>query len=91
MEAKQYMYYGPWSITQRPVWTSSCWTVNSCKAKKFDFLQKNIMVQTTSGDIILDCQIKTDHGFIARVEFLWETKSENAHVTKSSAQEQKGY
>ena len=40
----------------------------------------------TSGNIILDCLIKICDGWVAIVEFLWETKSEKTHMAKSLTQ-----
>ena len=40
--------------------------------------QNNIMVKSTDGDIILDCQIKTHDDWVARVEFLQENSDERA-------------
>ena len=47
--------------------------------------KNNIIVETTSGDITLDCQIKTHDGWVAGVEFL-SRNTEEAHMVKSSAQ-----
>ena len=47
------------------------------------------MEQTTSVNIILNCQFKTCNGWVARVKFLCKTKTKKAHVAKSLAQQQK--
>ena len=40
--------------------------------------QNNIMVESTDGDIILDCQIKTHNGWVVGVKFLQETSEKRA-------------
>ena len=40
--------------------------------------QNNIVVSLTNGNIILDCQIKTHDGWVARVEFLQKTSDKRA-------------
>ena len=40
--------------------------------------QNNILVSSMSGDIILDCQIKTHDGWVARIEFIQETQDKRA-------------
>ena len=44
------------------------------------------MVETMSGNIIIDCQFKTRDGWISRVKFLQEIKSKEALMAKSYAQ-----
>ena len=36
------------------------------------------MVNTLTGNIILDCQIKTRDGWVAGVDFLWDSNNERA-------------
>ena len=43
------------------------------------------MVQTKSGDIVLDCQIKRCNGWVAGVKFLCETGPKRAQVAQSMA------
>ena len=38
----------------------------------------NIMVNTSTGDIVLDCQIKTCNGWVAEVDFLDKANNERA-------------
>ena len=40
--------------------------------------QNHIVVSSTNGKIILDCQVKTHNGWVARVEFLQETSDKRA-------------
>ena len=67
MKGKNCMCYGLWSIAQKPVQTSFCWYANSCKAERYQVSIKTTMLQTTSGDIILDCWIKAHKRCIARI------------------------
>ena len=46
------------------------------------------MVQATSGDIILGCQMKTHIIWVIRVKLLHKTNSKRAQVTKWLAQQQ---
>ena len=43
------------------------------------------MVETMSGYIILDCQIKTHNYGVAEVEFFWEINFELAQLKKEYA------
>ena len=48
---------------------------------KTDFL-----VEQKSGNVILDCQIKTHDSWVAAVKFLWDVKIEEACMAKLLAQ-----
>ena len=50
--------------------------------------KNNIVVQSTSGDIVLHYYIKTCDGWLARNEFLQEISPERAQLTKSLAPKQ---
>ena len=41
--------------------------------------QNNIVVESSEGDIVLDCHIKTCNGWVTGVEFLHETSQEGAY------------
>ena len=45
--------------------------------------QNNIMVNTPTGDIILDCQIKTCNSWVAGVDFLRDSNNERAVSAKA--------
>ena len=49
--------------------------------------KNNIVVEIMSGDIILDCQIKTHNGWVVRVKFLQKKIFEEAHMLKSLIQQ----
>ena len=44
--------------------------------------KNTIMLETGSSNVILDCHMKTQNGWVARVEFLHERKTEGAHMPK---------
>ena len=48
--------------------------------------KNNIITQSTGGNIILACRLKTHNGWIASVKFLQETGHERSHLTKSLIQ-----
>ena len=71
--------YGSWSFTT--------WQMQTCFSLMCKLLQgkpilsdcrNNIMVKSIAGDgnIILDCWIKPDDSWVARVKFLWQTNDE---------------
>ena len=41
-----------------------------------------IMLETVTNNIILDCQIETQYGWVAGIEFFHEIKSKKAHMSK---------
>ena len=48
--------------------------------------KSNIVIQSESGNIIIDCQIKTCDGWLAEVEFLQDIGPERAQLAMSSVQ-----
>ena len=48
--------------------------------------KNNIVIHSTSGDIVLDCQNKTCDGWVAGVKFLWDTCLERAGFANSKAE-----
>ena len=78
-EVKSCTYYGPWRIAQKQIQTCFHLHVNSCKEiLNFKWLQSRI------SEIMLDCCIKSNNGWIARVEFLWDTGSEKRSLHQDS-------
>ena len=47
--------------------------------------QNNIMVKSSKDNVILDHQIKTNDGWVAEVEFLWETTEKRAQFLMPSS------
>ena len=58
----------------------------TCKLLKGGKIQSdeknNIMIESSNGNIILDLQIETQDGWVARSEFLHERKSKRALMSK---------
>ena len=48
--------------------------------------KNNIVIQSTIRDIVLDCQIKTHNGWVARVKFLLEISLESPQLAKYMVQ-----
>ena len=76
MGGKRPMSYGPWNIAPLHVWTFFLLTHEISQGDKIFIINKNnIVIKTTSGNIILDCQMKMHDGWTIGVEFFWEKKA----------------